>query len=175
MFGRIMPAPLLMPDIVTVWPSICTWRDAAFGSVSVVMMVCAASYQCAAFWFASAAGKPAFSRSTGSGSRITPVENGRICRGVEVEERARVPSQVSRVCAMPGSPVPAFALPVFTTSARMPLPPARTASRCSRHTVTGAAQKRFSVNTPRDGRALFELDDEQVLAIRLANVGFGPA
>ena len=46
--------------------------------------------------------------------------------------------------AMPAAPVPALALPAFTTSARMV--PAR--SRCRRHTITGAAQKRFCVNTP---------------------------
>lgn len=147
MFGLIIPAPLLMPVSVTVWPSIVTWRDAAFGSVSVVMIACAASYQFAALRFASAAGSPAFRRSIGSGSRITPVENGSTCAASRPARRASS-AQVSRVFARPGSPVPAFALPVFTTSARMPAPPARTFARCSRHTITGAAQKRFSVNTP---------------------------
>ena len=46
MFGRIMPAPLLMPvTVTTVRPPIVTWREAALGSVSVVMMPCGASAQ----------------------------------------------------------------------------------------------------------------------------------
>ena len=45
MFGRIMPAPLLMPVMVTVWPPMRICRDAALGSVSVVMMASAASAQ----------------------------------------------------------------------------------------------------------------------------------
>jgi hypothetical protein len=53
-------------------------------------------------------------------------------------------SHVARAAARPGSPVPALALPVLTTMARMPAP----AARCSRQTCTGAAQKRFCVNTP---------------------------
>jgi hypothetical protein len=50
--------------------------------------------------------------------------------------------------ARPGSPVPALALPVLTTSARIGLPPADTAARLALLTWTGAAQKRFLVNTP---------------------------
>ena len=41
-----------------------------------------------------------------------------------------------RARARPSAPVPALALPVLITSARMPAPPAR----CSRHTCTGAAR-----------------------------------
>jgi len=44
--------------------------------------------------------------------------------------------------------VPAFALPVLTTSARIALPPDLTAARFALLTWTGAAQKRFFVNTP---------------------------
>jgi hypothetical protein len=54
-------------------------RDAALGSVSVVMMPSAACAQCAASRSPSAAGRPASMRSTGSGSMITPVENGSTC------------------------------------------------------------------------------------------------
>ena len=36
MFGRIMPAPLLMPVMVTVTPSCSNWRLAPLGWVSVV-------------------------------------------------------------------------------------------------------------------------------------------
>jgi hypothetical protein len=76
MFGRIMPAPLAMPVTVTVRPPIDTCRDTAFGSVSVVMMPSAASCQAFGDSEASAAGRPATTRSTGSVSMITPVENG---------------------------------------------------------------------------------------------------
>ena len=78
MFGRIMPAPLLMPVNMTVLPPIDTLRDTILGSVSVVMMPCAASNQLFGPSALIAAGRPATMRSTGSGSRITPVENGRI-------------------------------------------------------------------------------------------------
>jgi hypothetical protein len=143
MFGRIMPAPLLMPVMVTVAPPICTRWLNALGMVSVVMMPSAARAQ----WFsdasASAAGRPASMRSTGSGSMITPVENGRICSGAMSRWRASA-MQVERVRIRPSSPVPALALPVLMTIARMP----KFATRWSRQTCTGAAQKRFCVNTP---------------------------
>src|SRR5471032_2114590 len=83
MLGLIMPAPLLMPVMVTLLPAIVTVRDAAFGCVSVVMMDSAALNQLSARRLAMACGKPAVMRSTGSGSRITPVENGKICCGVQ--------------------------------------------------------------------------------------------
>src|SRR5690606_14741289 len=78
MLGLIMPAPLLMPVMVTVLPAIVTMREAALGWVSVVMIASAAKYQLSSFRLAIALGRPATMRSTGSGSRITPVENGRI-------------------------------------------------------------------------------------------------
>src|SRR4051812_23391188 len=80
-------------------------------------------------------------RSSGSGSMITPVENGSTCCGATFRCRARA-TQVARARTRPSSPVPALALPVLITSARMS-PPAT----CSRHTCTGAAQKRLRVNT----------------------------
>ena len=116
----------------------------AFGIVSVVMIACAALNQLSARRLARHAGKPAAMRSTGSGSMITPVENGRICAGSQASSAASS-AQVWRACASPSAPVPALALPVLTTSAR-------TAdadfARCSRVTITGAAHMRFCVNTP---------------------------
>jgi len=76
MFGRIMPAPLAMPVTVTMRPPMATWRDAALGTVSVVMMPWAACAQWSGRRSASAAGRPASMRSTGSVSMITPVEKG---------------------------------------------------------------------------------------------------
>ncbi len=174
MFGLIMPAPLLMPVSVTVCPSICTCRDAAFGSVSVVMMVCAASYQCAAFWFASAAGKPALRRSTGSGSRITPVENGRICSGVEVEEPREFRAGFARMrhARLAGARIRVARIHDERANALAARAHGVEMLAAHRHRRRAKAIQREHA---RDGRALFELDDEQILAIRLANVGFGPA
>ena len=107
------------------------------------MIACDASNQLSAFKFATQPGRPVTIRSIGSGSMMTPVENGNTCSGSQPSSLA-ASAQVTRALAMPSSPVPALALPVFTTSARIPLP----AARCSRATITGAAQKRFCVNTP---------------------------
>ena len=124
MFGLIMPAPLLMPVMVTVWPPMVTVRDAAFGWVSVVMIASAALNQLSSFRFSMAAGRPATIFSTGSGSRITPVENGRICCGVAAEQAGQRGAGLRALSPGPISPVPALALPVLTTSARIGAPPA---------------------------------------------------
>ena len=143
MFGRIMPAPLLMPETLTVLPPIMSWRDAALGTVSVVMMASAASAQCAAFRSARAAGRPASMRSFGRLSMMTPVENGSTCSGA-ISRCCASATQVEKARTSPSSPVPALALPVLMRIARVPTPVAR----CLRHSCTGAAQKRLLVNTP---------------------------
>jgi hypothetical protein len=143
MFGRIMPAPLAMPVTVTVRPPMVTWRDAALGNVSVVMMPSAACPQFDGFRSASAAGRPAMMRSIGSVSMITPVENGSTSWRSTPSCVASA-SHTAFARARPSAPVPALALPVFTTIARAPRP----AARCSRQICTGAAQKRLRVNTP---------------------------
>jgi hypothetical protein len=122
MLGLIMPAPLLMPVRVTVLPPICTCLDTALARVSVVMIACAASNQPSARRSAIAAGRPATRRSTGSGSRITPVENGSTCSAASPICCASA-AQVACALARPGSPVPALATPVLITSARI-APPA---------------------------------------------------
>ena len=67
MFGRIMPAPLLMPVTATVLPPSCTVSDAALGTVSVVMIASAASAQASARAAASAAGnRPRHARAAAS-------------------------------------------------------------------------------------------------------------
>ena len=146
-FGRIMPAPLEIPVSVTFLPEIVIVRDAAFGSVSVVMMDCAALNQLFSVRFAMASGKPATNLSTGRGSRITPVENGSTCDASQPKSLASA-SQVACAFAIPASPVPAFAFPVFTTKAAMGLPDVAAVSRCAFDSCTGAAQKRLVVNTP---------------------------
>ena len=45
MFGRIIPAPFAIPVNVTVVPAMLARRDTAFGTVSVVIMACAACNQ----------------------------------------------------------------------------------------------------------------------------------
>jgi hypothetical protein len=74
---------------------------------------------------------------------ITPVENGRTSSGVQSSCFATA-AQVRRAASIPASPVPALALPALISSARV----CRAGDRCSRQTMTGAAQKRFWVKTP---------------------------
>src|SRR5665811_971439 len=143
MFGWIMPDPLAMPVMVMVAPSMIICFEIALATMSVVMIACAASNQLSARMFATAPGKPAAILATGNCSMITPVENGNICDALQPSKPARA-AQVVRASCKPCSPVPALALPVLTSSARMP----SACARCSRATITGAAQKRFLVNTP---------------------------
>ena len=56
MFGEIIPAPLAMPVTVTCAPSTSMRRDAAFGTVSVVMIARTAACQCVGDNAARAAG-----------------------------------------------------------------------------------------------------------------------
>src|SRR5690349_1271802 len=139
MSGRIIPAPLAIPVTVAAPAR----RDLALGTVSVVMMASAARPQLSSRRSAMHAGRPATMRSRGSGSMITPVEKGSTSRGWHPSSRAAC-AQLSRASVIPVFPVPALALPVLTTSPRVALPE----SRCSFATCTGAAQKRFCVNTP---------------------------
>src|SRR5262245_31052292 len=139
MSGRIMPAPLAMP-VTQISPlESLTFFETALGVVSVVMIASAAESQ--SLFASSALGSAAMMRSAGSGSMITPVENG----STSSTSQPRWPASASQTCSarlMPSSPVPALALPVLTTSA------------CTafftflRARTTGAAQKRFCVNTP---------------------------
>ena len=122
MFGWIMPAPLAMPVTVTGTPSTTTRRDAPFGTVSVVMIARAAAYQPSSRAAASAAGSAATMRSTGSGSMITPVEYGSTSSGAQPSSWPTA-AQVCLAAFRPGCPVPALALPAFTTSARIGAPP----------------------------------------------------
>ena len=143
MSGWIMPAPLAMPVTVTGLSPTRTRRDAALATVSVVMMASAADSQLSSRRSVMHSGSARVTRSTGRGSMITPVENGSTCPPSKPNRRA-VSAQMARASASPRSPVPALALPVLTTIARM----AEAAARCSRQTRTGAAQKRLRVNTP---------------------------
>ena len=138
MFGAIMPAPLAMPVTVTGTPSISVRRDAPFGTVSVVMIARAAASQPASASAARQAGSVVTILSTGNGSMMTPVEKGSTCSGAQSSSAATA-AQLARASASPRAPVPALALPALITSART----GTCRARCSRQTVTGAAQKRF--------------------------------
>ena len=138
MSGRIMPAPLAMP-VTRISPfESLTFLEKAFGTVSVVMIASAADSQ--SLLASSALGSAAMMRSAGSGSMMTPVENG----STSSTSQPRWPASASQTCSArftPSSPVPALALPVLTTSAV-------TLFGCFFARRTGAAQKRFWVNTP---------------------------
>jgi hypothetical protein len=72
MSGRIMPAPLAMPVTrASPFPSL-TFLEDALATVSVVMIASAAVAQPQSF----KAGSAATMRAAGSGSMMTPVENG---------------------------------------------------------------------------------------------------
>ena len=147
MSGWIMPAPLAMPVTVTSAPSMRMRRDAPFGTVSVVMIARAAACQRSSRAARRADGSPSTIFPTGNGSMMTPVENTSTCSGAQPTSAAAF-AHVARASASPELPVPALALPALTTSARKSSRRCRSAARCSRHTTTGAAQKRFCVKTP---------------------------
>ena len=79
MLGRIMPAPLLTPVMLTRLPPMSSCAPKALGRVSVVMMASLVRNQLSSRASASAASSPASMRSLGKGSMMTPVENGKIC------------------------------------------------------------------------------------------------
>ena len=143
MLGAIMPAPLAIPVTVMGTPSTTMRRDAPFGTVSVVMMARTPRYQPSSWSALLQRASPALTRSTGSGSMMTPVEKGSTSCTAQPTRPAAV-AQTLRASASPRSPVQALALPAFTTSARIVIPRAR----CSRHRITGAAEKRFWVKIP---------------------------
>jgi hypothetical protein len=136
-----MPDPLAMPVTVTGTLSITIRRDAPLGTVSVVMMADTARNQCSGARASNARGSAATIFSTGSGSMITPVENGSTSPGAQSSIEATA-AHVLSAAAMPAAPVRRWHC--LRSRQRIRPPPAR----CSRHTITGAAQKRFCVNTP---------------------------
>jgi hypothetical protein len=77
---------------------------------------------------------------------ITPVEKGSIWLALQAINPASF-LHVVRARSKPSLPVPAFALPVLISNARMGECKLALA-RCALATLTGAAQNRFWVNTP---------------------------
>lgn len=134
-----MPEPLAMPVARTVcWSPTLPSREAALGTVSVVMMARAASFQKAGCIL----GRAAMILSAGSGSRITPVEKGSTWFGLQPICRAAA-AHTAKASILPCAPVPALALPVLMTRARTP----SSSKRCDLAMWTGAAQKRLVVKT----------------------------
>ena len=103
MSGWIMPAPFAMPVIVTGTSPTVTRRDAPFGTVSVVMIADTAANQPSAASAARAAGSAATIFATGSGSMITPVENGSTCCSPQPSIDATAAHVVSAACDAGGA------------------------------------------------------------------------
>src|SRR5699024_1358534 len=141
MFGSIMPAPLEIPVIVMVLPFTCTCSLTSLGRVSVVIIPSAA---------AGHSSKPKCSTATGilfskgasaNTSEITPVEKGSTSCGAQPVASA-TKAHVATARSSPSDPVPALAMPVLINR-YLGVP----CAKCRFATVTGAAQKRFLVNT----------------------------
>ena len=170
-----MPAPLLMPVKRDHRGRRCAVvSDAAFGWVSVVMMPSAALNQLSAFRFAMAAGRPATTlrqrqRFQDHAGRKRQAPAGRRCRA-----GARLPSQVARAFARPclaGAGVGVAG--IDDQRADRFAAGGLTAARLAWLTWTGAAQKRFLVNTPATVAPSASFITSTVLAVRLLDAGFG--
>ena len=143
-----MPEPLAIPPTVNVAPGYPTSSPenvtaASFGRVSVVMMARAAFAPPSRDSARYATGTPCSNVSMSSCTPMTPVE---ATMTSLAGQPTASPTSSATACAlsMPTLPVAAFAHPEFTTRARAV--PYDTPSRCSRDTVTGAAQNTFCVN-----------------------------
>ena len=169
MFGRIMPAPLLMPVTVTVRPPICTLQRRRLGHGVGRHDRLGGAGPVVGRASASAAGRPASMRSTGSVSMITPVENGSTCSGATAEPRGQRGAGRARArqAVLAGAGVGVAGVDDDRARRR------RRAARCSRHSCTGAAQKRFGVKTPAtDGpRSSSTTVRSRRLALRIAGHG----
>ena len=141
MSGAIIPAPLPMPATVTRRPPILTTAFATLGNASVVMIARANRHRPSGLASPIARSIPAVSFAIGSDTPMIPVDDAATSSGAIPSEAAAM-AQAACASACPWSPVQAFALPLFTTSACRR--PRRIRSRPSR---TGAAQNRLRVNT----------------------------
>ena len=119
MFGLIMPAPLEMPVMVMVLSPTTTRREAAWPTVSVVMMAWAAAPGCRprSAVLARQAGDDAARPATVRGSRRW--ENGSTCASVDPEFLRDGSTGLGAAASPWVPPEPALAMPVLMTSARM--------------------------------------------------------
>src|SRR5699024_6536592 len=140
-FGSIMPAPFDIPVMVIVRPLTCTCSQASLGWVSVVIIPSAACCQPSTLSLGTAAGIPLAKGANSNTSEITPVEKGNTsCTAQPVVSATNL--QVATARCKPSAPVPALAMPVLTNK-YFGVP----CCKCCLANVTGAAQKRFWVNT----------------------------
>jgi hypothetical protein len=133
------------------------------------MMPSAARSQCDACASAKAAGSPAWMRSTGSGSMITPVENGSTCSGAMSSRRAAATQ--GRACAHQAVFARAGVGVAGVDDHR--------ADVAAGQVVTAHLHRRGAEAVlgehARHRRSLVEQEDREVLAVRLADAGLGHA
>ena len=144
MFGAIMPEPLAIPAIRTVWPSIVASATAPLGKVSVVMMASEASAQPSGDRRAAISGNTASIFAASSSTPITPVEASMTSSGA-ADRACAAAAAVRRAASAPGGPVKLLAQPALHTSARTAPPFCWIADW---HQSTGAEPTPCRVNTP---------------------------
>src|SRR5713101_9026897 len=127
------------------FPAILKEAAAVFGRVSVVQIASEVSAKERAEGRRKRAitGSARSIFSNGSGTPMTPVEQTNNSCGVQ-PRRFAASATVRSAAAWPAAPVAQFALPAFTTTARMRPFDAR---KCSLETTTGGATTKFCVNT----------------------------
>ena len=124
MSGAIIPQPLAMPPSVKLEP----FTIRVLGIVSVVRMPRAASSAPSFESFLASFGVALRMTSIGKGVPMIPVEQTRTCR-FSMPKASAAACVIASASAMPGSPVPALALPELTMIA-LAVPPF-SASRCA--------------------------------------------
>ena len=141
-FGSIMPAPFDIPVIVTASPLIVRVFEVSLGTVSVVMIPRAACSHAAKepSRLSTSIGRAACIFASGNCSPMTPVEYGSTWLASQLSCSLNV-EQCFCATSIPGFPVPAFAFPELTNSARTA--PLVCSAKCALATVTGAAQNVF--------------------------------
>ena len=169
MFGWIIPEPLHIPAIVTVFPLTSTSTAASFGFVSVVRIAQDASSSLCLSAFNSGTNFliPSLITSIGSCCPITPVEPTTTSSGLISNNFATSFASVTTF-SYPCAPVHAFAIPVLITTALT----ASCSSTIFFPHKTGAAFTMFFVNVP----AIFAGTSLTIIAMSLfVFPGFTPA
>src|SRR5579859_1982856 len=118
MLGWIMPAPLATPANLTLIPLWVNSAETSLDRVSVVRMVLAKELSAPAPAWAVAIrlGRAAIIFSTGRGTPMMPVEEGKTCIGFVRMARATC-WHTALAALMPDAPVAQFAFPALTISA----------------------------------------------------------
>jgi hypothetical protein len=140
--GAIMPEPFAIAEIVTSRPPMSSWRHASFVRVSVVRIASAAGSGTTV----SDATKPGTAPITfdaGKRTPIMPVDAVSTCSAVTPGMAFATASRIATTSATPAGPVIAFALPLFTSTARTDA-----LGTLGRASMIGAAAARFCVKTP---------------------------